>query len=192
MAFLPSFRLFSGRALLRRQSTSSTSRQKMKAWIKPVKSPRSIIGTGARYRPARRKRMPRTSSSPNTFPKRRIDRLRILGYVPDQFNWQNERNEPPYGTRKMFDVLDPVELDPSTWVMTTTISAQASVVFRFAVGEANPGNHSQVIAAEDKKTEACDEWEHEAAFLTGNADHEILNARNHQFEEILSALREPS
>ncbi len=108
--------------------------------------------------------------------------------VPDYFNGQDKRNEPPYGTHKMLDILDPVEFDSQHVGRYDDNQRTRSRGIEIGRRRSKSRNHSQVVAAKDKKPEARNEWKHEAAFLASDADHKIFHARYHQFEEILSTL----
>jgi len=88
----------------------------------------------------------------------------------------------------MLDVLDPVEFDTQHVGRYDDNQRTRSRGIEIGRRRSKSRNHSQVVAAKDKKPEARDERKHEAAFLASDADHEIFNPRYHHFEEILSAI----
>jgi len=54
-------------------------------------------------------------------------------------------------------------------------------------GGKHPGNHSQIVAGENEKTQRGDEGKEEAPLLTGHPDHELLEAADHDLEEVLGS-----
>ena len=52
-------------------------------------------------------------------------------------------------------------------------------------------NHSHVVTDENEEPQRAYQWEQVAALLPGNANHELLDAVDHDLEDILASLGNP-